>query len=260
MSYFINYTVGYSVIHLPQLKHHVLFHHRSSVMPVQPSETVSCNFCWTSYWHFCKVSLHTSTMCLLHVRLYVQCDCLRTDDQLAAVFPLCTQPRGEEGKHPLCESVFERVYYCWIGLIDENNLSFIIVQLYSDLLRFLLQHQLGARRGLSPEWVSIAHTDHPETLAGVEEDRTPPLDGLPGHSDVPVFALAHLHHPAVPPWREAAGPQHTHTAGEAFRVIREELLTAELHTGQIFRQLQVGLGRVWIQSNRDWKYHKYSVH
>lgn len=111
------------------------------------------------------------------------------------------------------------MYRCRILRVDENYLPFVIVQFYSNPLWLLFQHQLDARRGLSPEGVPVAQTDHPETFRRVEEDGVLSLDGLCGSSDVPVFTSAHVHSPAVLSRCEASGSQHAHTAGATFGVV-----------------------------------------
>ena len=118
-----------------------------------------------------------------------------------------------------------------------TTFPFVAVQHHGDPLRPLLQHQLGGGRGLSPERVPVAQADYPEALGGVQEHGALPLDGLSDHSDVPLFALAHLHGPGVLSRCEAGGSEHTQAAGAALRVVGEQLPPAVLHTGQLLRQL-----------------------
>lgn len=152
--------------------------------------------------------------------LYIHCYSQGADCQWAGVFPLFIQSRGEVGENPLSKCVIECVYCCRVGGVEENYLSFVTVQFYSNLLRLLLQRELGAGRGLSPERVSVTQANHPETLSRVEKDGALPFDGLLGHSDVPVFASAHLYSPAVLSRCVACRSQHTHTAAAALGVVR----------------------------------------
>lgn len=167
---------------------------------------------------------------------YIHFDRHWTDGQWTGDFSIRTQSRGEIRKNPLCKFVFECVNHCQISGVDENHLRFVTVHLHSNPLGLLLHRQLAARRRLSPERVSVAQANYPEALSGVEEDGALPFDGLLGHSDVPVFALAHVYGPAVLPRYKTGGSQHTHTAGAAFRVVGKQLLAAVLHTAQLFRE------------------------
>ncbi|MEQ2202434.1 hypothetical protein XENOCAPTIV_030574 [Xenoophorus captivus] len=94
-----------------------------------------------------------------------------------------------------------------------------------------------------------ALADHPVTLIRAEEGGAFPFDGLTGNPDIPVFAVAHLYSPAVLPRCKTSGSQHTHAAGATFRVVGKKHLIAILHPGQLLGQLQVGMGRVWVQND-----------
>lgn len=208
-------------------------------------------FCCTTYlresslvvlsyepWTGRLVFLHREKMYLLNViLLYIYCNSQRTDWQWAGGFPFLIQSRGEVGENPLCKFVFECVYCCQVISVDEHYLSFVTVQLNCNFLRLLFQHELGARRRLSPEWVSVAQANHPETLSGVEKDCSLSFDGVLGHSNVPVFTLANLYSPAVLSRCEASCSKHADTVGAAFRVIWQLLFCAVLYTGQLFREL-----------------------
>lgn len=104
------------------------------------------------------------------ILLYIYGNGQRTDCQWAGGFPFVIQSRREVGENPLCKFFLECVYSCQIISVDKRYLSFVTVQLDSYFLRHLLQHKLGARRRLSPECVSVAQANHPETLSGVEKD------------------------------------------------------------------------------------------
>lgn len=153
--------------------------------------------------------------CLLHINCYFP----RTDCKRTGAFPISIQPRWEIWVNLLHKSVTECVYCCKVLSVDKNDLPFVIVQFYSNPLGFLFQHQLDARRGLSPEGVPVAQADHPETLRRVEEDCVLSLDGLCSYSDVPLLALAHVHSPAVLPRCETSGSQHTHAASASFGIV-----------------------------------------
>lgn len=209
---------------------------------------VGRNICNT---HFGNISLSSTVLRLR--RLYVDNEWQWTDCQRAGGL-LLVHPGGKVGQQPLHESVFKRVYDCQICCVDEHNLSFVIVQLDDDPLGLLPHRKTGARRVLSPVRVSVAQADDPETLRRVEEDHALPLDGLPGHADVPVLALAHLHRPAVLSRHEPGGSQHADAAVAPLGVVGEESLAAVLHPGEFLGEAQVGLGRVWIQGDGSWKY------
>lgn len=173
----------------------------------------------------------------------------RADLQRTRVAAVYVGTGAKEREHSLGEAFFEGVDGCQVQGVGEAHLPGLVVQLHPDSLKMAAQLQLRGRRRHG-RVKAVRQRDGPETRLWTARDFPLPGYGLPHHADDPVVVVLHLHLPGVAPRVEALGPKHEDKVVEALGVVGKLLHHAAVaDLGQVFAQLQAGVGRVGVQSH-----------
>lgn len=156
----------------------------------------------------------------------------------------------EAGIQGFSKEVDVRENKCHSVSVVKRHLSFFVVNVNPDLLRFGVQVNGHDWIGSEGVFVLVSQTQEPVAVSRTDRDLPLAVDRAIDHAHVPVCLLAHVDLPVMTARAEALAAEHADHAVEAFRCVHHGLIAvAAEHLLTVLRDHQSGVGGVSIQSN-----------
>lgn len=117
----------------------------------------------------------------------------RTDDQRGDVLPLVWNTGVEvrvEGLVKVTPAVGVNVGLCLC--VVEGHQAFVVVQEHAHFLGRFFEAELDGGAGAGIEAGAFPPADGPVSAVGTHRNGSLPVDGLPGHAEVPVCFVSNL--------------------------------------------------------------------
>ena len=175
------------------------------------------------------------------------------DGKKSCVLATMRPSRSKERMEPVCESVHEGVDMGATVHAEERCSSLLIVYIYGNPLWPLPQGQGSGRGCVGNVLIPISQTHSPETVGRADRELPLSVDRMSDYTHVPLGFAPHIYLPVVPAREKAFLGQdvgHAVKPPGAFKDILSLVTVPDLLL--VFRQDEVGMGRLGVQSDIHW--------